>query len=118
MQDAIKQRVSAHVGSYAEAEQLVMSRVYGRCLSDDDVLVLAGGRPSLVGDLLDHIKAGDVMACADPIEGPQYNPTAAAIIWKQPYRTPALVSHAHGMVTQYEFARFTPLAAEICRASA
>ena len=81
--------------------------------SDDDVLVLADSRPALVGDLLDQIKTGDVIACADPIEGPDYNPTAAAVIWKPPYRTPALVSHAHGIVTKYEFARFTPFAVEI-----
>ena len=118
LQEAIEQRVSTHGGSYAEAETLVMSRVQGRCLSDDDVLVLAGGRPAIIGDLLDQIKTGDVIACADPIEGPDYNPTAAAVIWKPPYRTPALVSHAHGMVTQYEFARFTPFATEIRGASA
>ena len=118
LQEAIEQRVSTHGGSYAEAEALVMSRVHGRCLSDDDVLVLAGGRPAVVGDLLDQIKAGDVIACADPIEGPDYNPTAAAVIWKPPYRTPALVSHAHGIVTQYEFARFTPFATENRGASA
>ena len=118
LQEAIEKRVSTHGGSYAEAEALVMSRVQGRCLSDDDVLVLAGGRPAIIGDLLDQIKTGDVIACADPIEGPDYNPTAAAVIWKPPYRTPALVSHAHGMVTQYEFARFTPFATENRGASA
>ena len=118
LEETIEQRVSTHGGTYAEAETLVMSRVQGRCLSDDDVLVLAGGRPALVGDLLDQIKAGDVIACADPIEGPDYNPTAAAVIWKPPYRTPALVSHAHGFVTQYKFARFTPFAKEIRGASA
>jgi hypothetical protein len=118
LQEAIEKRISTHGGAYAEAETLVMSRVQGRCLSDDDVLVLAGGRPAVVGDLLDQIKAGDVIACADPIEGPDYNPTAAAVIWKPPYRTPALVSHAHGFVIQYEFARFTPFAKEIRGASA
>jgi hypothetical protein len=116
--EAIEQRISAHGGTYAEAETLVMSRVQGRCLSDDDVLVLAGGKPVIVGDLLDQIKAGDVIPCADPIEGPDYNPTAAAVIWKPPYRTPALVSHAHGFITQYNFARFTPFAGKIRGASA
>lgn len=116
--EAIEQRISTHGVTYAEAETLVMSRIRGRCLSDDDVLVLAGGKHVMVGDLLDQIKTGDVVACADPIEGPDYNPTAAAVIWKPPYRTPALVSHAHGLIAQYKFARFTPFAGKIPGASA
>ena len=46
------------------------------------------------------------LPCADPIEGRDYNPTAASILWGSTHKAPALISHAHGLTTVYRFERF------------
>ena len=102
----IDKRVQSHGGTYEAAKALTFSRVIGRSLFDEDVLILATGRSVLVGELLGSLKKDEVIPCADPIEGPDYNPTAAAVIWKSKHKVPALISHAHGLQTRYTFARF------------
>ena len=104
---SIEDRQASHGGSYAAAEAIVLNRIEGRQLLDDDVLHLPSGATATVGDILDQIKLGERMSCADPIEGREYNPTAAAVLWEPSYKFPALISHAHGELTRYSFARFS-----------
>ena len=106
LRSAIKQRQHLHGETFRAAERVVTSRIAGHCMQDADILQLADGAEVTVSDLLDSIKVGDVISCADPIEGRQYNPTAAAVLWGQQYKSPILISHAHGEVTRYSFARF------------
>lgn len=107
LRKSIEDRQASHGGSYAAAEAIVLNRIEGRQLLDDDVLHLASGATISVGDILDQIKLGDRISCADPIEGREYNPTAAALLWEPPHKCPALISHAHGEITRYSFARFS-----------
>lgn len=107
LRKSIEDRQASHGGSYAAAEAIVLNRIEGRQLLDDDVLHLPSGATISVGDILDQIKLGDRISCADPIEGREYNPTAAAVLWEPPHKFPALISHAHGEITRYSFARFS-----------
>ena len=75
-------------------------------MSDNDVLETVVNGLQSVGEILDTLKPSDVLPCADPIEGREYNPTAASVIWQFGHKHPALVSHAHGIQTVYQFARF------------
>lgn len=107
LRKSIEDRQASHGGSYASAEAIVLNRIEGRQLLDDDVLHLPSGATVTVGDILDQIKLGERISCADPIEGREYNPTAAAVLWEPPHKFPALISHAHGELTLYSFARFS-----------
>ncbi len=107
LRKSIEDRQASHGGSYAAAEAIVLNRIEGRQLLDDDVLQLSSGVTATVGDILDQIKLGERISCADPIEGREYNPTAAAVLWEPPHKFPALISHAHGELTRYSFARFS-----------
>ena len=107
LRKSIEDRQASHGGSYAAAETIVLNRVEGRQLLDDDVLHLPSGATVTVGDILDQIKLGERISCADPIEGREYNSTAAAVLWEPPHKFPALISHAHGELTRYSFARFS-----------
>lgn len=92
----------------AEAVSIVRSRVEGRILHDDDMLMMAGGGSERVGDILDrHFpKAGaPKLALPDPMEPEDY-PTGAAIMWQTGYPEPVLISQAHGIQTKYRFARY------------
>ena len=109
---SIEARQASHGGSYAAAEAIVLNRIEGRQLLDDDVLQLSSGATANVGDILNQIKLGERISCADPIEGREYNPTAAAVLWEPPHKFPALISHAHGELTRYGFARFSPAKAK------
>ena len=106
LRSAIEQRQHLHGETFEAAERIITSRITGHCLQDSDVLQLADGAEVTVGNLLDNINVGDVISCADPIEGRQYNPTAAAVLWGPRFKSPTLISHAHGDVTRYSFARF------------
>ena len=107
LRKSIEDQQASHGGSYAAAEAIVLNRIEGRQLLDDDVLQLSSGVTATVGDILDQIKLGERISCADPIEGREYNPTAAAVLWEPPHKFPALISHAHGELTRYSFARFS-----------
>ena len=107
LRKSIEDRQASHGGSYAAAEAIVLNRIEGRLLLDDDVLQLSSGVTVTVGDILDQIKLGERISCADPIEEREYNPTAAAVLWEPPHKFPALISHAHGELTRYSFARFS-----------
>lgn len=107
LRKSIEDRQASHGGSYVSAEAIVLNRIEGRQLLDDDVLHLPSGATVTVGDILDQIKLGERISCADPIEGREYNPTAAAVLWEPPHKFPALISHAHGELTLYSFARFS-----------
>ena len=107
LRKSIEERQASHGGSYAAAEAIVLNRVEGRQLLDDDVLHLPSGATVTVGDILDQIKLGERISCADPIEGREYNSTAAAVLWELPHKFPTLISHAHGELTRYSFARFS-----------
>ena len=107
LRKSIEDRQANHGGSYAAAETIVLNRIEGRQLLDDDVLQLSSGAEVTVGDILDQIKLGERISCADPIEGREYNPTAAAVLWELPHKFPTLISHAHGELTRYSFARFS-----------
>ena len=113
----IEDRQASHGGSYVAAEAIVLNRIEGRQLLDDDVLHLPSGATATVGDILDQIKLGERISCADPIEGREYNPTAAAVLWEPPHKFPALISHAHGELTRYSFARFSSAKAKSGEAS-
>lgn len=93
-------------GTLHEARAIVTARMQGCQLSDSDVLQTVRSGSQAIGTILDQISHGDVIACADPIEGPAYNPTAAAVIWQRNHKFPVLISHAHGLQTVYQFARF------------
>jgi hypothetical protein len=114
---SIEDRQASHGGSYAAAEAIVLNRIEGRQLLDDDVLQLSSGATANVGDILNQIKLGERISCADPIEGREYNPTAAAVLWEPPHKFPALISHAHGELTRYGFARFSPAKAKSVEAA-
>lgn len=91
----------------AESVSIVRSRVEGRILHDDDVLVVAGGGSERVGDILNRhfAKAGaPKLALPDPLE-PEGYPTGAAIMWQTGFAEPVLISQAHGIQTKYRFAR-------------
>ena len=107
LRKSIEDRQASHGGSYVSAEAIVLNRIEGRQLLDDDVLHLPSGATVTVGDILDQMKLGERISCADPIEGREYNPTAAAVLWELPHKFPALISHAHGELTRYSFARFS-----------
>ena len=104
------QQAERHVrefgGTLSHARAVVTSRVQGRVLRDADVLDTASAGMRSVGSILDNMAQGKVVACADPIEGRSYNPTAAAILWQSNYKFPVLISHAHGLKTVYQFERF------------
>ena len=100
-----KRHVEEYGATLTEARAIVRSRIRGRVLSDHDVLDTAANGLQTVGDILDTLKPADVVPCADPIEGREYNPTAASVIWQFSHKHPALVSHANGMQTVYQFAR-------------
>lgn len=113
LEECIESRMFENGETYDKAASIVKARVVDGYLYDDDSLELPSGRSIRVADLLDRIKPGDVVACADPVEGRKYNPTAAAVIWKAPHPSPALVSHAHGLVRVFTFARFEPFSNDI-----
>ena len=117
LRKSIEDRQASHGGSYAAAEAIVLNRIEGRQLLDDDVLHLPSGATISVGDILDQIKLGERISCADPIEGREYNPTAAAVLWEPPHKLPALISHAHGELTRYSFARFSSTKAKSVEAA-
>ena len=94
-------------GTLAEARTIVTARVQGCVLSDDDVLMTVRLGSQAVGTILGSMSRGDIIACADPIEGREYNPTAAAVIWQNNHKHPVLISHAHGHQTVYQFERFS-----------
>ena len=104
------QQAERHVrefgGTLSNARAVVTSRVQGRVLRDVDVLDTARAGMQSVGSILDNMAQGKVVACADPIEGRSYNPTAAAILWQSNHKFPVLISHAHGLKTVYQFERF------------
>ena len=102
----IEQHIKMHGGSHTQAKAIVAGRISGRCISDNDSIELADGSVEVVGDILDKISRNCVMPCADPIEGRDYNPTAASILWGSTHKAPALISHAHGLTTVYRFERF------------
>ena len=102
----IEQHIKMHGGSHTQAKAIVAGRISGRCISDNDSIELADGSVPLVGDILDKISRNCVMPCADPIEGRDYNPTAASILWGSTHKAPALISHAHGLTSVYRFERF------------
>ena len=90
----------------AESVSIVRSRVEGRILHDDDVLV-AGGGSARVGDVLDRyftVAGSPKIALPDPLEPEDY-PTGAAIMWQTGFAEPVLISQAHGIQTKYRFAR-------------
>jgi len=93
-------------GTLSHARAVVASRVQGRVLRDADVLDTVSTGMQLVGSILDTMAQGKILACADPIEGRSYNPTAAAILWQSNHKFPVLISHAHGLKTVYQFERF------------
>ena len=107
LRKSIEDRQASHGGSYAAAEAIVLNRIEGRQLFDDDVLHLPSGAIVTVGAILDQMKLGERISCADPIEGREYNTTAAALLWEPPHKFPALISRAHGELTRYIFARFS-----------
>ena len=104
------QQAERHVrefgGTLSHARNVVTSRVQGRVLRDADVLDTASAGVQSVGSILDNMAQGKIVACADPIEGRSYNPTAAAILWQSNHKFPVLISHAHGLQTVYQFERF------------
>ena len=104
------QQAERHVrefgGTLSHARAVVASRVQGRILSDADVLDTVSTGMQSVGSILDAMVQGKILACADPIEGRSYNLTAAAILWRNNYKFPVLISHAHGLQTVYQFERF------------
>ena len=105
---SIKRCMQDFAISEVAARDIVSARIMHKVLRDEDQLELANGHIMSVGSLLDSLHRGAKIPCADPIEGRAYNPTAAAVIWDATHKTPALVSHAHGLVTLYQFARFEP----------
>ena len=91
------------------AERIVRDRVRGGVLADDDALQMSDGSHSRVGDILDasFTAAGaDKLSLPDPVEGVEYGKTTGAIIWGVGHDAPVLISHAHGKVTTYRFARY------------
>ena len=106
METQLERHMREFGGTHADARAIVTARVQGCVLSDSDVLHTVRSGSQAVGTILDALKRGDVIACADPIEGPAYNPTAAAVIWQSNHKFPVLISHAHGLKTVYQFARF------------
>ena len=104
------QQAERHVrefgGTLSHARAVVASRVQGRVLRDADVLDTVSAGMQSVGSILDTMEQGKILACADPIEGRSYNPTAAAILWQSNHKFPVLISHAHGLQTVYRFERF------------
>jgi len=94
-------------GTLAEVRAIVTARVQGCVLHDDDVLQTVRLGSQAVGTILSSMSRGDIIACADPIEGREYNPTAAAVIWQNNHKHPVLISHAHGLQTVYQFERFS-----------
>lgn len=101
-----KRHVEEYGATLTEARAIVRSRIRGCVLSDNDILDTVSNGLQTVGDILDEVKSYDVVPCADPIEGREYNPTAASVIWQFGHKHPALVSHAHGIQTVYQFARY------------
>ena len=104
------QQADRHVrefgGTLYHARAVVASRVQGRVLRDADVLDTVSAGMQSVGSILDSMAQGKILACADPIEGRSYNPTAAAVLWQSNQKFPVLISHAHGLQTVYRFERF------------
>lgn len=91
----------------AESVSIVRSRVEGRILNDDDMLMIAGGGSARIGDILDrHFPEAGApkLPLPDPVEPEDY-PTGAAIMWQSGYPEPVLISQAHGIQTKYRFAR-------------
>ena len=92
-----------------DAERIIRDRVKGGVLADDDTLQMADGRFARVGDMLDAkftSPGADKLSLPDPVEGVEYGKTTAAIVWGIGHDAPALVSHAHGKITVYRFARY------------
>ena len=91
-----------------DAERIIRDRVKGGVLADNDTLQMADGSFARVGDILDAKFTGpgaDNLSLPDPVEGVEYGRTTAAIMWGGSHKTPVLVSHAHGRLTVYHFAR-------------
>ena len=106
MDQQAERQVREFGGTLSHARNVVTSRVQGRVLRDADVLDTASAGVQSVGSILDNMAQGKIVACADPIEGRSYNPTAAAILWQSNHKFPVLISHAHGLQTVYQFERF------------
>lgn len=99
--------LSATAGiSLASARGQVEATVNGAVLQDNDILELSNGQNVRVGDLLDAARPGIKLPCADPIEGRSYGRTTASVLWGKEYDSPVVISHAHGQVTLFRFARF------------
>ena len=105
----IEKQAERHIkhfgGTLPQARAVITSRVHSRILSDADFLDTASVGIISVGSILDAMVQGTKVACADPIEGREYNPTAAAVIWQNNHKFPVLISHAHGLQTVYQFER-------------
>lgn len=101
-------KLTAQGVAQSDAERIIRDRVRGRVLADDDTLQLSDGSHARVGVILDaqFTAAGtDKLPLPDPVEGVAYGKTTAAIIWGFGHDAPVLISHAHGKVTAYRFAR-------------
>jgi hypothetical protein len=91
-----------------DAERSIRDRMQGRVLHDHDILQMSDGSHARVGDILDSRFAGpgaSKLSLPDPDEGLEYGKTTAAIMWGAGHAQPTLVSHAHGQITRYTFAR-------------
>jgi hypothetical protein len=92
-----------------DAERSIRDRMQGRVLHDHDILQMSDGSHARVGDILDSrfADAGAAkLSLPDPDEGLEYGKTTAAIMWGAGHAQPVLVSHAHGQITRYTFARY------------
>lgn len=101
-------KLTAQGVAQSDAERIIRDRVRGGVLADDDTVQMSDGSHARVGDLLDakFTAAGaDKLSLPDPVEGVAYGKTTAAIIWGFGHDAPVLISHAHGKVTAYRFAR-------------
>ena len=106
METQAERHVQRFGGALPQARAVITSRVQSRMLSDADFLDTVSVGIIPVGSILDAMVQNTKVACADPIEGREYNPTAAAVIWQNNHKFPVLISHAHGLQTVYHFERY------------
>lgn len=101
--------------SLEQAREIVRQTIKGKVLDDDTLLELRDGSTVRVGDVLDNPERWHRVAIPDPIEGLEYGADNASLFTLpgigrdgRKYTEPRLISHAHGHVTVYRFARYQP----------
>lgn len=95
--EAIEQTAKAQNVDVTTATKIVREGRAGGVLGPLQAVWLRDGSTITVDALIRSVTRPVArLALPDPFEGPSYNPTAASLFWGADYKSPIIISHAHG----------------------